>query len=333
MNNNQTHLFMSGWARSGNALTAAMLNANSNASFSVDVLKYVNFCYKRYPEINKTNIITMLSELQHRLNIRWSINLDVEHCLSLIGDNLAHSHIYKVLTSHVVDHDKNSLILGEAEIVAWESIPYFLDNIKNSKAMIIVRDPRDVLVSFKKNTIATGNDYLISVFNSLSLMSAWVEYEKKYPERFLGIRFEELKSDPEYTARKITNFLNIEFESGMLDHRNWKVLSKNGWKDWENHNISSFRDNDKLKNNPVDRWRGLIDPVDHFICEFIAGDLMELFNIKREFLNPSVAIFEEAIERLMSSSLLKESFLKYISKNQGSERYPLDPVNPHNWDK
>ncbi len=333
MNNNQTHLFMSGWARSGNALTAAMLNANSNISFSVDVLKYVNFCFKRYPEVDKSNILIMLNEMQLRLKARFSIDLNVDHCLNLIGDNLSHSHIYKVLTSHVVDHDKNSLILGEAEIVAWRSIPYFLDNIKNSKAIIIVRDPRDVLVSFKKNTIATGNDYLISVFNSLSLMSAWVEYEKKYPERFLGIRFEELKSDPEYTVRKITDFLNIEYESEMLDHRNWKILAKNGWKSWENHDSSSFRDDDKLKKTPVNRWEGLIDPVDHFICELITGEMMELFNMELKFLNPSTTILEKAIERLMSSSLLKESFLKYIYKNQGSEKYPLDPCNPNNWDK
>tara|TARA_B100000795_G_scaffold260731_1_gene236873 strand:+ start:136 stop:1146 length:1011 start_codon:yes stop_codon:yes gene_type:complete len=324
---------MSGWARSGNALTAAMLNANSNISFSVDVLKYVNFCFKRYPEVDKSNILIMLNEMQLRLKARFSIDLNVDHCLNLIGDNLSHSHIYKVLTSHVVDHDKNSLILGEAEIVAWRSIPYFLDNIKNSKAIIIVRDPRDVLVSFKKNTIATGNDYLISVFNSLSLMSAWVEYEKKYPERFLGIRFEELKSDPEYTVRKITDFLNIEYESEMLDHRNWKILAKNGWKSWENHDSSSFRDDDKLKKTPVNRWEGLIDPVDHFICELITGEMMELFNMELKFLNPSTTILEKAIERLMSSSLLKESFLKYIYKNQGSEKYPLDPCNPNNWDK
>ena len=119
----------------------------------------------------------------------------------------------------------------------------------------------------------------------------------------------------------------------MLDHRNWKILAKNGWKSWENHDSSSFRDDDKLKKTPVNRWEGLIDPVDHFICELITGKMMELFNMEPKFLNPSNAIFEKAIERLMSSNLLKESFLKYIYKNQGSEKYPLDPYNPNNWDK
>ena len=57
--------------------------------------------------------------------------------------------IYKILMDHIVGHDLNYNIIGEYEGVTWGMIPYFLDNINNSKAMMIVRDPRDVLVSKK----------------------------------------------------------------------------------------------------------------------------------------------------------------------------------------
>ncbi len=53
MENKQTYVLMSGWARSGAALTGAMINTHSDASFSVDVLKCFNFCYKRYPKLNQ----------------------------------------------------------------------------------------------------------------------------------------------------------------------------------------------------------------------------------------------------------------------------------------
>jgi len=333
MNNKQTHVLMSGWARSGANLTGSIINAHSNASFSVDVLKYMNFCFKRYPEIDDSNIITMLNEMHLRLRARFSIDFNIDYCITSAHGNFSHENMYKVLTSHIVDHDKNSPIIGESEVVAWGGISYFLDHIKNSKAIMILRDPRDVLVSFKKNTIATGNDYLISVFNSLSSMKSWLDYEKAYPERFHGVRFEDLKFNPESIAHGITNFLDIEFESSMLESQNWKKLRGGDWKEWENHNSSSFRDNDKLKVIPVGRWRSLIDPVDHFICEWIAGDAMELFNIEREFQNPSVEILKAAVERLMSSPLLREAFLNYIYSNEGSEKYPLDPTNPTNWDK
>jgi len=38
MENKQTYVLMSGWARSGAALTGAMINAHSDAAFSVDLL-------------------------------------------------------------------------------------------------------------------------------------------------------------------------------------------------------------------------------------------------------------------------------------------------------
>jgi hypothetical protein len=331
--NERTYVLMSGWARSGAALTGAMINAHSDADFSVDVLKYFNFCYKRYPNLNRDVLVIMIKEMRIRLKTRFGIDLDMDYCLKTIGDNMDHWHIYRVLMSHIVARKSPKKIVGEYEGVVWGKIPCLLDNVKNSKAIIIVRDPRDVLVSFKKNTIAPKNDYLITVFNYLDLMESWVKYEKLYPDRVLGIRFERLKSDPELVARKICNFLDIEFESGMLNNDQWKVLKNNNWEVWENHNTSSFRDNDNLKSNPVGRWRGLIDPVDHFICEWILRDVMAIFNMELEFSKPTDKILEIALERLMSSKLLKEAFLNYTHKRIGSEKYPMDPCNSLNWDK
>jgi hypothetical protein len=333
MKNDKTYVLMSGWARSGAALTSSMINAHTEASFSVDVVKYFNFCYPRYPFLNQESLIIMLQEMQLRLKARFSIDLDFDYCIQVIGKNINHPHVYKVLMDHIVNQNSHGKIIGEYEGVSWGKIPYFLDNIENSKAMIIVRDPRDVLLSFKKNTIAPGNDYLITVFNYLSLMDSWIKYEKKYPNRILGVRFEDLKSNPEEIMQNVTNFLNIDFEVKMLDSKNWKKLRGNKWEDWENHNSSSFRNNNKLKSNPVGRWRGLIDPVDHFICEWVLKDVMTSFNMDLEFANPSKEIFKLAIDRLISSPLLSQAFFDYIYKSQGTEKYPIDPCNPHNWDK
>jgi hypothetical protein len=52
-----------------------------------------------------------------------------------------------------------------------------------------------------------------------------------------------------------------------------------------------------------------------------------------EFANPSKEIFKLAIDRLISSPLLSQAFFDYIYKSQGTEKYPIDPCNPHNWDK
>jgi hypothetical protein len=332
-NNERTYILMSGWARSGANLSSSIINAHSEISFSVDVVKYLNFCYKRYPIIDQNNLRVVLKEMHLRLKSRFSINLDIDYCIKDIGDNTEHSHIYMILMDHIVGHNSDQRIIGEYEGVVWGKIPYFLENIKNSKAMMVVRDPRDVLVSFKKNTIAPDNDYLISVFNSLSLMESCIKYEKLYSGNFFGIRFEELKRDTELVVRNITDFLDVDFEPLMLDDRKWTKLRENRWKEWENHDSSSFAEDSKLKKSPVGRWRDLIDPLDHFICEWIAGDVMQLFNMELEFSHPTDELFESALKKLMSSPLLKSSFLDYVYYKKGSEKYPLDPCNPNNWDK
>jgi hypothetical protein len=333
LNNKQTYVLMSGWARSGAALTCSIINSHSEAVFSTDIVKYFTFCYRRYPKLDKNSLIVMLKEMKLRLKARYSISYDLDYCVEEIDDNFDHTNIYIILMNHIVGHDLNHKIIGEYEGVTWGMIPYFLGNIKNSKAMMIVRDPRDVLVSFKKNTIAPGNDYLISVFNSLSLMESWVKYEKLYPSTFYGILFEELKGSTDKIVKGITKFLDIDFESTMLDNNNWKKLHGRGWKVWENHDSSSFSNDNELKYDPVNRWKELIDPVDHFICQWVVGDMMKKFEMDIDPPTPTDELFEAAIKKLTSSPLLRKALIEFIYYKNGAEEFPLDPCMPNNWDK
>ena len=77
----------------------------------------------------------------------------------------------------------------------------------------------------------------------------------------------------------------------------------------------------------------IIDPVDHFICEWIAGDMMTKFNIDLEFQDFSRDLFDEAIHRITSSDLLRECFYNFTCYNKGSEKYPINPYSSKNWSK
>ena len=47
-----------------------------------------------------------------------------------------------------------SLYLGDKEAIAWSKIPIFLNMFPEGKVIITLRDPRDIVSSFKKITIA-----------------------------------------------------------------------------------------------------------------------------------------------------------------------------------
>ena len=156
-------------------------------------------------------------------------------------------------------------------------------------------------------------------------------YEKRYPDRFLGIRFENLKSDPESETKRMTKFLGVDFESSMLDDKNWMVYFGNDWIPWKNEKVSSFH-KDGTHLNPVGRCRDIITPEELFLCEWLGRDVMERFNIKRE--GPPIVdqkVFDNAIEMLMGSELLRDAFMKWCATGRGVEKYPVDPFDPKNW--
>ncbi len=329
------HILMSSEFRSGSALAACILNAHPEVSFSTDVIKYWRFSYDRYLGSNKNSTTHILKEIARRIHLKFSINLNIEECLDQIGNNFNHKYIYTVVADKILNNSIENKVIGENETLSWKYIPYFLENIPDSKAIMIMRDPRDVLVSFKKHTIVKNNNYLVSVFNSLSLMQNWISLKKKYKTRFLGIKYNELKNDHEEYAKLISTFLGINFNQTMIDSKKWTVRSGNSWKKWENEKSSSFRDysNNPLYKNPIGRWRNIIDPVDHYICEWVTGKYLKKFDFEPEFSQFSEELYHKAFRKLTSTTLLKNCLTKFLYHNVGSEEYPTNPFKPQNWDR
>ena len=218
--------------------------------------------------------------------------------------------------------------IGETECLSWTKIPYTLEMFPKSKTLLIIRDLRDVVVSFKKMTHAPNNDYLIALFNVISAMDHCIEYENAYPDRFYVIRYESLKANPEREVRKICKFLEVGFENSMLDHNNW--LEYDGSK-WINTGNSSFH-NEVDANSPVGRWRQRILPEDLFLCEWIGRKQLINFGFDIEGKSIDQHTFNQAIEKITSSTLLQECFKNWCDTGSGVERYPMDPTDPKTWD-
>ena len=324
-------LFITCGSRGGAALIGAMLNAHSEIAFSTDQIKFFAFVKERFPEINKSNLNKVLEEFKLRLDIRFDIKFDTNMCLSLIKEDYSLENLYIsfLLTTYKMDQGSN--FFGECENMSWKNIPFFISKVPNSKSFSIIRDPRDVLFSFKNSTFATCSDYLINVFNTKGLMQSSLKYIKLFKEKFYTIKFENLKADPKKEIKEICKYINVDFEHKMLNDKYWKILSGEGWIKWKNKKVSSFNNREKI-HNPVGRWRGKIDKVDHFIVEWILKKEMIKFGYKLEFEGYSEEIFIQSIERLTSSKLLIEAFSNYLLNDIGSTNLPLDRFNPIYWD-
>ena len=310
-------IFQSTPFRSGATLLSRMLNAHPKIGSLNDDVKFFRFCYNRYLPLNKKNVHRMLEEEAYRLLHRFNIKLDVNKCFEVIKKYpLKHDIIYKTILLHLFKNRPKDFILDK-ETLAWTKIPLFLEWFPNSKALLIIRDLRDVVVSFKKLTFAPGNDYLIALFNVIDAMDTFLELQHKFPHRFYGVRYEMLKSNPKSEMKKISHFLGIDYSANMLNEKKW--VEFNGEK-WINKKHSTFYTSGDYQ-NPVGRWRRLITEEELFLCEWIGKKQMQNFGIKFEGSKISQKTFNRAIQMLTSSNVLRECFQHWCETGKGMEAF------------
>jgi len=328
MVDNYQYLYMSSVFRSGSALLSRMINAHPEISVTDDKLKFFLFSYERNIPLTEVKVQDILKEARYRLQHRWGISIDIEWCYrNIISKGISYASIHNTLTQSIF-FQSNSKILGEMEVVSWRNIDDFFEINPKGKAIMIVRDLRDVVCSFKKSTIAPGEDYLIALFNVIDSIDYFIKYQKQYPQSFLGIKYEELKENPKKEAEKICAFLGVEFDNRMLDPQNWTDDVEGKWK---NTQVSSFYDtNDHI--NPVGRWRHIISKEDLFLCEWIGREQMAKFNIQCEGEEVSQDVFDFAMKKILSSNLLRSAFKNWASTGSGMQQYPINPIRPSNWD-
>lgn len=315
--------------RSGSTLLSRMLSAHPALAISYDSVNFFRFCYHRYDPISDLeNVKRLFSDMAYRLHNRFEIKLDREECLTRMPKNkLTYGQVYVTILRSLFSHT-NKPIVGDKEALAWTKIPDFLRMCPKGKVIVILRDPRDVVTSFKYSTIAPGNDYLIALFNVVDAVNHAFRHRAQYPDRVHIVRFERLKTDTEGELRSLSTFLELDFVPDMLDQ---EYYTDHVGKKWDSQESLTFKEEtDWLA--PVGRWRTKIEPEDLYLCEWIGGKHIAQLGLGLDGRIHGQKVFNDAIKKITSSELLREAFKRWCDVEEGMERFPLDPLDPANWD-
>lgn len=123
---------------------------------------------------------------------------------------------------------KGYLILSEKtpdNVLVFEEL---IELFPNAKFIFVVRDPRGIINSFKnlkkkdlrnkiKRRIGFG-EYLFEDINKVyKSLSSGDEFSKKYDSQCLKVYYERLVNFPEQEIKKVCNFLDISYQTQMLD--------------------------------------------------------------------------------------------------------------------
>lgn len=322
-------IFLNTPMRSGSTLLSRMLSAHPDIDMSYDSVNFFRFCYGKYDPINaEVNVKRLFRDMSHRLLNRFDLHLDVDVCMRHMPSSGATYGAAYLAILRSLFPGKSAKILGDKESMAWTKIPAFLEMCPGGQAIIIVRDPRDVVNSFRKTTIAPGNDYLIALFDVVDAVNHATRYVARDPKRVHMVRFERLKLDAAGEMGSLCRFLGIEMLPEMLEIEKFTDHSGKKWNAAES--LSFPEETDPLA--PVGRWRRLIPAEDLFLCEWIAGKQIQMLGLAPSGRTFTQQDFDNALIKVTSSALLREAFKRWCETGEGSERFPLDPTIPSNWD-
>ena len=253
--------FIIGSGRSGNTLLRSILSGNSDISIPPESYR-IPFAIKKFHIFNNRDwediVPQVLKEFEDCKEFyTWEIDItDAQKRLENIADSKRTlSNIFdELFCTYTEKHSPGSKIWGDKTPMNTLYLDWIGTVFPRSKFIHIIRDGRDVASSYLKmerydTILEAANRWINSIESAQSFGS-------KIKENYIEIRYEELVTKPEEVIKYTCDFLDIDYDSKMLDHT--KQVKKLGDTDKQHHsNLSK-----PISSDSVGKWRNNLSESD-----------------------------------------------------------------------
>lgn len=204
----------------------------------------------------------------------------------------------------------DSSIFIDKEQLAWKYYSFYKSIFPNGKVILVLRDPRAIMNSFRKFTVHIGDYYLTSCLNSLGLFQ-FIQKHQNCSD-ILVIRYEDLMLDRDSVVLSICNFLGVPFQRFVSVGAASAITGKT----W-NGNTTTSGEFDFIKSNTC--WKSELNLRDIRLVDNICGEFYEKFNY--EYFTKDLC---SGFETKIFSTWVKEQFDDYIRTGNGMCKFPLE---------
>ena len=226
------HLFVIGNPRSGTSLFRVMLNSHSKMTIPPEC-GFIHWWYKEYKSWNKeSNISEFVFDLKTSKKIEtWSLDFsDLEKFIKKKSPQ-----DYDELVFRVIEFYGSSKLNKREQLVLGDKNNYYIKHLKEIKEIsseaffiFVIRDPKSIFSSYKgiKN-LKTDSNYKPELSSDVNKFTEeWVKNHKNIldftnglkKEKFLIVNYEELVVNTEEELKRVSKFLGLSFEPGMLTY-------------------------------------------------------------------------------------------------------------------
>lgn len=314
-------VLVSGAYRSGTTFLASLIGAHRDFAASSSTVKFLRFCLGRYGNLGEpANRKALVVDVAARLRKRWGIQLDSEKILSKSERRpKSYAHLYDLLMrEHLLSPGHTAHRWVEKMAVGWSQIPAFLGMFPMGKVVHVIRDPRDVVSSFKNMTFEIGNTYLDAAFNCRGSMELEWTVPLEMRSRVLFIKIEDFQFRREELLREIEDFLDVDFDENLRNPSSFHAKGE----DWAVNTSFGSGYSGWPEGSP--RWPEHLSRSEILLTELVVQPWLSRWGYVPHVTSPKTEEWYAAYT-LLNDSFLRSRFTKWLETAQGVEGYRSDP--------
>ena len=270
--------FIVGSARSGTTLLRVILNAHPNVTVPPES-RFVTELWRHSSEVSAERFLSALE--QHRQFQSW--NLPIEAVRTELNDRetvpyaVAIEAVYAAYAKRVGKER-----WGDKTPRYVEHIPFISELFPQARFVHLVRDGRDVALSYAKVPFGPKTVAKAAALWALRVCLGVSEGRRLGSDRYKEIRYEDLVDAPEQTTRSLCEFLGIRFDQDMMEYT--EKAPEFVFDKAKTYNPKVLEKPSKSSRS----WATEMPPSHGEAFEAVAGDVLDLFGYPRRFPTPSL---------------------------------------------
>ena len=306
--------------RSGSNFIVKILNAHPKicGPSPNHLIRVIALNEKNYGKLGdlknwKTFIHDVLFYVESQM-AEWKTSVTADEILEKCNLGDSTSLIKYILEKEANSNHKSEIFIKENQL--YNYIDWIHERFPSSNYIYLVRDVRDVALSWKKSSNHPGAiKKAVEVWKNDQIN--FLKHYKNFSElgRGIYIKYENLIINPESELKKICEQLYINYNDEMLNYYKDKLTIKNAKKIENWNNLSK----PVLKNN-YNKFKDELNDWEIQYIEYHCRELMQLFDYEFE-LNPIRTLNKKVYEKIeKQENLYNKQDHKKISKEEQEVR-------------
>jgi len=287
--------FILGRPRSGTTLLTTLFNAHPNVRIAPEFPIFLPL-YQKFRKVKDWDEATIRSFVdhlydKHKFNNRTLENLKIDR-EQYTADILEMQHkgniqdFLKSINYHSFSlyEKKNTLLIGDKNPLYSIYAKRFLKIFPEAKFICIIRDYRDNFVSMKKleELKLEAPILTLQVYRWRYVLKLFIACRKKYPGRFLIMKYEDLVTEQEKVFKELCEFTGIPFDPVVFDFYKKKEETM---KAYNNPLVGKFHGNlmKPINTGRMNLYKKDLTEKQIRMADQVAGKYGDLLNYKKEY--------------------------------------------------